>query len=378
MTHYRTVGVVPRKRHTVHYADDGRRYAEELIGQEGFSGASSLLYHRNSPSALLHAEVVEECVVLSDNLPVVPMHLRTDALTADGRHVLLGNDDVVIAWQQLRDPTPLLRDAVGDELAYIHRGTATLESVFGGLAVGDGDYVLVPAGVTHRWVPGVDGVELLRLEARGHIGPPRRYLSDNGQFLESAPYCERDLRAPTELLVSDEPGETEVLVRTRGGISRHHYAHHPFDVVGWDGCVYPWAFSIHDFEPIVGRIHQPPHVHQTFEGPGFVVCSFVPRPYDFHPDAVKVPYHHANTDSDEVLFYASGEFMSRGSGIGPGSLTLHPSGFIHGPQPGSFERARSADRTEEVAVMVDTFRPLRVSAAARDVADGTYERSWVE
>ena len=250
-----------------------------------------------------------------------------------------------------------------------------LESVFGAMRVEAGDYVVVPAGTTHRWVP--EGrVDALVVEARGHINPPRRYLSSDGQFLEHAPYCERDLRAPDRpLLVEGE--HIEVLVRTAGGLSRHTHRHHPFDVVGWDGALYPWSLNIHDFEPIVGRIHQPPPVHQTFEGPGFVVCSFVPRLFDFHPDAVKVPYHHANTDSDEVLFYSAGNFMSRaGSGIGVGSISYHPAGFVHGPQPGSFEASVAQSRTVEVAVMIDTFAPLGVTDAAREVSAPDYPWSW--
>jgi homogentisate 1,2-dioxygenase len=214
------------------------------------------------------------------------------------------------------------------------------------------------------------------LEARGHIRPPRRYLSPAGQFLEHAPYCERDLRGPeAPLLVED--GETPVLVRARDGLTRYTYRHHPFDVVGWDGCLYPYAFNIADFEPIVGRLHQPPPVHQTFEGPNFVVCSFVPRLFDFHPEAVPVPYNHANVDSDEVLFYVGGDFMSRkGSGIGLGSISLHPAGFVHGPQPGSVEAAIGKAGTEEVAVMVDTFRPLGLGAAAIEAEDPEYAWTW--
>jgi homogentisate 1,2-dioxygenase len=217
----------------------------------------------------------------------------------------------------------------------------------------------------------------LVLEAAGHVSIPSRYLTPTGQLREGAPFSERDLRPPLEPLVADQDGPAPVLVRSRQGWSRHCHANHPFDVVGWDGCAYPFALSIRDFEPLVGRIHQPPPVHQTFAGPGFVVCSFVPRPYDFDPESVKVPYHHANVDSDEVLFYAAGDFMSRrGSGVGVGSLTLHPSGFVHGPQPGSVEASVDATRTDETAVMIDTFAPLEISAASRSVADLSYPWSW--
>jgi homogentisate 1,2-dioxygenase len=269
----------------------------------------------------------------------------------------------------------LYRNAAGDELVYVQSGRATMESVFGVLPVGAGDYVVIPASTTHRWVL-EEPVEALVLETKGHVGIPPRYLTATGQMREGAPFSERDLRPPDGPLVVEE-GATPVLVRSRQGWSRHCHATHPFDVVGWDGCCYPYAFSIHDFEPIAGRIHQPPPVHQTFAGPGFVVCSFVPRPFDFGEGVVKVPYHHANVDSDEVLFYSDGDFMSRkGAGIEPGSLTLHPAGFVHGPQPGSVEASMDAVRTEETAVMIDTFEPLLVSDAARSVAADDYPWSW--
>jgi homogentisate 1,2-dioxygenase len=247
--------------------------------------------------------------------------------------------------------------------------------VFGPIDIGAGDYLLIPAGTTHRWRV-IEECEVLIIEASGHIDIPDRYLTPGGQLKEGAPFSERDLRASGETLIFDDE-DVEVLVRTRTGMSRHVHVHHPFDVIGWDGCLYPWAFSVFDFEPLVGRIHQPPPVHQTFAGPNFVVCSFVPRPYDFDPDAVKVPYHHANIDCDEVIFYAGGDFMSRaGSGIGPGSLSVHPSGFIHGPQPGSRELAATSTRTEELAVMIDTFGPLGLSPLALEISDPEYPFSW--
>ncbi len=382
MPHYRTVGDVPRKRHTRHHAD-GDRLHEELMGQEGFSSASSLLYHRHSPSAIVEVEVVDhEPGQATPDRPLVPRHIRTgDVETGHeatiGRTALLANDQVTIGWARATESSPLYRNAVGDELVFVQSGEAVLESAFGALAVRPGDYVVVPAGTTHRWAVDTGAVEMLTVEARGHVTPPARYLSANGQFLEHAPYCERDLRAPTEPLTV-EGERVPVVVRNRGGLSRHVHARHPFDVVGWDGSVYPWAFNVADFEPIVGRLHQPPPVHQTFAGPGFVVCSFVPRPFDFHPDAVKVPYHHANTDSDEVLFYSDGDFMSRsGSGIGVGSISFHPAGFVHGPQPGSFEASVDRDRTEETAVMIDTFAPLNVTDAARAASADDYPSSWI-
>jgi homogentisate 1,2-dioxygenase len=397
MPFYRRVGDVPRKRHIRFERPDGGLYSEELMGVEGFSADSALLYHRQLPTAIVKAEAVEEAsgaTQVTANRPLLPRHLRTHDLPAGGdavtgRRLLLANDDVRLL---LAAPGPgpagvpapesgeLYRNATGDELVYVESGTATLESVYGTLDVGPGDYVVIPTSTTHRWVPraapGEPAWRALVVEARGHIRPPRRYLSPAGQFLEHAPYCERDLRAPETPLVLDG-GETPVLVRTRDGLTRYTYRHHPFDVVGWDGCLYPYAFNIADFEPIVGRLHQPPPVHQTFEGPNFVVCSFVPRLFDFHPEAVPVPYNHANVDSDEVLFYVGGDFMSRaGSGIGLGSISLHPAGFVHGPQPGSVEASVGKAGTEEVAVMVDTFRPLGLGAAALETEDPEYPWTW--
>jgi homogentisate 1,2-dioxygenase len=293
-----------------------------------------------------------------------------------GRQALLANDDCRISYVLADTPSPLYRNAVGDECLYVESGRLRLLSTFGVLDLVAGDYAIVPTSVVHQLVP-VDGpVRLLTVEATGHIGPPRRYLSVRGQFLEHAPYCERDLRGPTEPLLV-EGTDVEVLVQHRRGWTRHVYAQHPFDVVGWDGCLYPWAFSIHDFEPITGRLHQPPPVHQTFEGPNFVICSFVPRKVDYHPLAVPVPYNHHNVDSDEVLFYTGGDYEARrGSGIGQGSLSLHPSGFTHGPQPGAVERSLGAERFDELAVMVDTFRPLDLCDAALACEDPGYAWTW--
>jgi len=384
--YYRKLGEVPRKRHQQFRAADGSLYAEELMGEEGFSSDSSLLYHRYIPTAISKAEAVDipkEWAVAGANEPLLPRHLRTHEIATGGdlvlgRKLLLGNDQVRIAYVAATEPSDLYRDALGDECIYIEEGSAVLESVFGPLEVGTGDYVVIPMSTTHRWVPTGNGpLRALVVEARGHIQPPARYLSQRGQFLEHAPFSERDLRAPERLIQKDET-DVGVLVRHRGGLTRYVYAHHPFDVVGWDGCLYPYAFSIYDFEPIVKRFHAPPPVHQTFEGPGFVLCSFCPRPFDFDPESVPVSYNHANVDSDEVLFYVGGDFMSRkGSGVGQGSISLHPAGFIHGPQPGSVEATLGQPRTEEWAVMIDTFAPLDLGEAARACEDSDYAWSWL-
>jgi homogentisate 1,2-dioxygenase len=387
MPYYRRVGEIPPKRHTQFRGPDGELYAEELMGTEGFSSSSSLLYHRRPPTALVAAEAVpEKDPGLGPNEPLLPHHLRTGNLAAGGdlvadRTLLLANAFVRLLVAQPSEPSGLYRNATGDEIVYLRQGNARLDSVFGSLECHAGDYVVVPTSTTHRWVPdGDEPVHALIIEARGHVGPPDRYLSATGQFLEHSPYCERDLRGPDEPLIAggdDAERPADVLVRQRDGLTR--YAHHPFDVVGWDGCLYPYKLSIHDFEPVTGRVHQPPPVHQTFAGPRFVVCSFVPRKLDYHPLAVPVPYNHANVDSDEVLYYCAGDFTSRkGAGIEPGSISLHPAGFIHGPQPGSVERALGQEATDEMAVMLDTFDPLLLAEGARACDDADYAWSWAQ
>ena len=389
MPYYRQVGEVPRKRHTQFRQPDGSLYAEELMGVEGFSSDASLLYHRNIPTAIVSSETYDApSFPRRPNHPLKPRHFKTHKLGGAsaardavlGRQHLMANADVCISYVVATQPSPLYRNAIGDECVYVESGAAVVETVFGAMAVGAGDYVVIPTSTTHRWVP--DGeLRLLVTEASGHIRPPKRYLSGKGQFLEHAPYCERDLRGPGEPLTVDG-SDVEVLVQHRGPggstlWTRYVYAHHPFDVVGWDGCLYPHVFSIHDFEPITGRLHQPPPVHQTFEGPNFVICSFVPRLFDYHPDGIPAPYNHANVDSDEVIFYTGGDFMSRkGAGIEQGSISLHPSGFTHGPQPGSVEASIGKERTDELAVMVDTFRPLDLLDPAIACEDTAYAWTW--
>ncbi|ACU34062.1 homogentisate 1,2-dioxygenase [Actinosynnema mirum] len=392
MPYYRQVGDIPRKRHTQFRSPDGSLYAEELMGVEGFSADSALLYHRHLPTAIVDAVTVPDTRgPLVPNLPLKPRHFRTEPLVGSdpggpggpggaadavtGRRVLFGNADVVICFAAATEPSPLYRNAFGDELLYVQSGEGVVETIYGALVVESGDYVVLPTSCTYRLAPRTP-MRLLVLEATGHIGPPKRYLSARGQFLEHSPYCERDLRGPAEPLLVDGE-DVDVLVRHRAGLTRMTYAAHPFDVVGWDGCLYPWVFNIGDFEPITGRVHQPPPVHQTFEGPNFVVCSFVPRKVDYHPLAVPVPYNHANVDSDELMFYVGGDYEARkGSGIGLGSLSLHPAGCAHGPQPGAVEASLGAESFDETAVMVDTFRPLELGEAALAGEDARYAWSW--
>lgn len=383
--YYRSAGAIPPKRHTQHRAASGELYFEELMGEEGFSSNSSLLYHTHIPAAVVDAAIWKlPDHTLTANAPLLPRHFRTQDLRAGadpvtGRRLLLGNTDVRLGYVAADTASPLYRNAIGDECAYLESGHARLETVFGHLACGPGDYVVIPRGTTHRWVP--DGlVRAYIIEANSHIAPPRRYLSRLGQFLEHAPYCERDLRPPSE---PQPVTATEVPVHVKhrgpGGVSGtvHVYAQHPFDVVGWDGGLWPYAFNISDFEPLTGRVHQPPPAHQVFEGHNFVVCNFVPRKVDYHPLSIPVPYYHSNVDSDEVLFYCGGDYAARkGSSIGQGSISLHPGGHPHGPQPGAYERSIGTEFFDEIAVMVDTFRPLDLGEAARASEDAAYAWTW--
>ncbi|MFB9660232.1 homogentisate 1,2-dioxygenase [Glycomyces mayteni] len=391
MAYYRSVGSVPPKRHTQHRTPAGGLYREELMGEEGFSSDSSLLYHSGIPSAIVDAapwDVPGQAT--EEHRPLKPRHFKLHELTdpdwkaADavtGRRLVLGNADVRISYAVAGAASPLYRNAVGDECVYVESGSATVETVFGALPARRGDYVVIPRATTHRWVPeGPEPLRLYAIEANSHITPAKRYLSRYGQLLEHAPFCERDLHGPDEpLILAGE--DVEVLVKHRGsrGITgtRYVYATHPFDAVGWDGCLYPYTFNIEDFEPITGRVHQPPPAHQVFEGQNFVICNFVPRKVDYHPLAVPVPYYHSNVDSDEVMFYCGGDYEARkGSGIGQGSISLHPGGHSHGPQPGAMERSLGAEFFDELAVMVDTFRPLELGEGAAASEDPGYAWTW--
>jgi homogentisate 1,2-dioxygenase len=392
MAYYRQVGEVPGKRHTQFRDPEGNLYYEELMGEEGFSSDSSLLYHRGVPSAITASEVWE----LPDqstvaNHPLKPRHLKlhdlfdvdaakqVDAVT--GRRLVLGNGDVRISYVVTGATSPYYRNAIGDECVYVESGSGTVETVFGVLTYRAGDYVVIPRATTHRWVPS-EVSRLYPIEANSHIAPPKRYLSKYGQLLEHAPYCERDLYGPTEIF-TETGTDIEVLVKHRGNApggvvgTRFLYDTHPFDVVGWDGCLYPYTFNIEDYMPITGKVHQPPPVHQVFEGNNFVICNFLPRKVDYHPLSVPVPYYHSNVDSDEVMFYVGGDYEARkGSGIGIGSISLHPGGHAHGPQPAAIEASLGAEYFEESAVMVDTFRPLELGEGGQAVDDGKYAWVW--
>ena len=394
MAHYRQVGPVPGQRHTLFKDDTGKILYEELMGEEGFSSDSSLLYHRHIPSGIVGARTWElPDQSLTPNEPLLPRHLKphdlftdeqassTDAVT--GRQLMLGNGDVRLSYALVGATSPLYKNAMGDECVYVERGSALLETQFGALEASEGDYVIIPRATIHRWVLREgETARLYFIEANSHIAPPKRYLSRYGQFLEHAPYCERDLHGPSEPLLRDEQ-DVEVYIKHRGrgegGITGtvHVVPEHPFDVVGWDGCLYPYTFNIRDYMPITGKVHQPPPAHQVFEGHNFVVCNFVPRKVDYHELSVPVPYYHSNVDSDEIMFYVDGDYEARkGSGIAKGSISVHPGGHAHGPQPGAVEASLGAEYFDETAVMVDTFRPLDLGPGARATDDGRYASSW--
>lgn len=384
MTYYYKLGEIARKRHTQFRQADGSLYHEEVMGIHGFAGAQSILYHLRPPTAVRRVGLVATApLVYEEAGPLRPRHLRAAPLPAggdaiSGRVPLMGNSDVVLHIARPTEPMSYwYKFAHGDDVMFIHEGTGVLESQYGRLRYGPGDYLVVPTGVIWRLLPDAGSPQrMLVVESFGHVAPPKRYLNNYGQFLENSPYCERDIRPPDELVTHDEAGEFEVRVKARDQITCFVYDHHPLDVVGWDGHLWPFAFNIADFEPITGRVHQPPPVHQTFDGPGYVLCSFVPRLFDYHPLAIPAPYNHSNVDSDEVLYYVEGNFMSR-RGIEVGSFTIHPNGIPHGPHPGTYEGSIGKQSTEELAVMVDTFRPLRLTKRAVEMEDEGYVYSWL-
>ncbi|HEU4629960.1 MAG TPA: homogentisate 1,2-dioxygenase [Gemmatimonadaceae bacterium] len=382
---YHSLGRMPRKRHTAFRKPDGGLYSEQLVGHEGFHGTSSLLYHVHPPTTVKSVKHLRDVAYeADDDATLKHRHFRTGEVRKGGsptldRVPLLFNADIAMLYVEPDEQDAhFYRNAQGDEVVYVAKGEGVLETQFGDLPYREGDYVVIHRGIMHRWKMDLSTPhKLLVMESRGHVRWPKRYRNDFGQLVEGAPYSERDIRRPMELRTYDEMGDHRVLVKQYDALHEYVLDHHPFDVVGWDGYFYPWAFNIHDFEPIVGRVHQPPPVHQTFEGNNFVICSFCPRPFDFDPNAVPAPYNHSNVDSDEVIFYASEEFMSR-KGIEFGSITHHPDGIPHGPHPGRAEASVGQKETKELAVMMDSFRPLRVAKAARAIEDPDYHRSWIE
>jgi len=382
---YHKLGKIPHKRHIQFRKPNGGFYYEQLFGTVGFDGMSSNMYHEHRPTQvkeikgsysvapkIARANNIQSYRLRGFQVPKTPDYLES-------RKAVLTNSDLTIVLAAPSDKTQdyFYKNTDADELIFVHRGTGKLRTILGNLDFKYGDYLLIPRGVIYKIDFDTDDNRLFIVESRRPIYTPKRYRNWFGQLLEHSPFCERDIRRPEELETNDEKGEFLIKVRKQDEIFDMVYASHPFDVVGYDGYNFPYAFSIHDFEPITGRIHQPPPVHQTFESDAFVVCSFVPRLYDYHPESVPAPYNHSNIDSDEVLYYVDGDFMSRND-IEAGHISLHPAGIPHGPHPGAMERSIGKVDTQELAVMVDTFKPLMVTEEAMKIADEQYYQSWLD
>jgi homogentisate 1,2-dioxygenase len=385
MPYYHKLGQIPHKRHTQFRKPDGGLYSEQLFSTEGFSNDSSLLYHNHPPTQIIHVDeplnvapvIAEEKMLKHRSFEGFNIKPERDFLQS--RKAILVNNDchVVLAAPQTSMNNYFYKNADADEMLFIHEGKGILRTMYGELPFDYGDYLVIPRGTIYQIQFADTHNRLFIVESFSPIRFPKKYLSKYGQLLEHSPYCERDIHAPQNLPTYDEKGDFLIKTKKKGMLYGLHYGHHPFDVVGWDGCCYPFSFSIHDFEPITGRVHQPPPVHQTFEGNNFVVCSFCPRLFDYHPQAIPAPYNHSNIDSDELLYYVDGDFMSR-KNVTRGMITLHPSGIPHGPHPGSVEKSIGAKETKELAVMVDTFHPLQLTVEALDIENQNYTMSWAE
>ena len=385
MPHYYSVGTIPHKRHTQFRQADGTLYSEQLFSTEGFSNDYSLLYHIHPPTEIIATNepydamprIAEEKMLKHRSFEGFNIKPEADYLKSR-KPVLVNNDcHIVLAAPTRSMGNYFYKNADADELIFVHHGSGILKTMYGELAFGYGDYLVVPRGTIYQIDFDKDDNRLFIVESFSPIRYPRRYLSPYGQLLEHSPYCERDIRGPEGMEPKNEKGDFLICTKKKGRIYGIHYGHHPFDVVGWDGCCYPFVFSIHDFEPITGRVHQPPPVHQTFEGHNFVVCSFCPRLFDYHPLSIPAPYNHSNIDSDEVLYYVDGDFMSR-KNVTRGMITLHPGGIPHGPHPGAVQRSIGARETKELAVMVDTFHPLMLTEDALGIENPGYTMSWAE
>lgn len=382
---YHKLGKIPPKRHTQFHKPNGGLYYEQLFGTIGFDGMSTNLYHEHRPTQVKEIKgsySVAPKIARANNIQSYRFRGFQVTPTPDfleSRKAVLTNSDCTITLAAPTNKTQeyFYKNTDSDELIFVHKGTGKLRTILGNLDFKYGDYLLIPRGIIYKIDFDTEDNRLFIVESRRPIYTPKRYRNWFGQLLEHSPFCERDIRRPEELETYDEKGDFLIKVRKQDEIFDMVYATHPFDVVGYDGYNYPYAFSIHDFEPITGSIHQPPPVHQTFETDAFVVCSFVPRMYDYHPDAIPAPYNHSNIDSDEVLYYVDGDFMSRND-IAPGHISLHPAGIPHGPHPGTMEKSIGQTRTEELAVMVDTFKPLMVTEEAMKIVDEKYYQSWLE
>jgi homogentisate 1,2-dioxygenase len=384
MPQYQTRGQVPSKRHIVFRKPDGELYAEELVSTEGFSDVYSLIYHAFPPTmvkSVAEPMNVAPVVALGKNMQnrsFKGFHLPQSNDFLESRKAILVNRDVYISLAAPRNSMTdyFFKNSQADEMIFVHRGNGLLHTIFGSIEFCYGDHLIIPRGTIYQMEFNDSDNRLFIVESRQPLRFPKRYLNKAGQLLEHAPYCERDIKTPQNLVTNDQKGEFLVKIKQHDCIYPYTYGSHPFDAIGWDVCHYPFGLSIHNFEPITGRIHQPPPVHQTFETPTFVTCAFVPRLYDYHPESIPAPYHHSNVDSDEVLYYVAGDFMSRNN-IEQGMITLHPIGIPHGPHPGAAERSIGKTGTEELAVMVDTFSPLMLTQEAIELEVKDYYKSWL-
>lgn len=382
--HYHSLGAIPNKRHIQYRQPDGSLYHEELFSTEGFSDTYSILYHCHPPTQIVQVgepysvapKVVHDKQLKPRSL--MGFHTTPEDDYLKSRKPVLVNDDckIILAAPRKSMDNYFFKNADADEIIFVHEGSGVLKSMYGQLTFEYGDYLVIPRGTTYQLHFNTEDNRLFIVESTSPIVTPKRYRNQFGQHLEHSPFCERDIRKPTHLETHNEQGQFLFYIKKQDVIYPYTYLNHPFDVIGWDGYVYPYAFSIHNFEPITGRVHMPPPIHQTFETRGFVVCSFVPRLYDYHPLSIPAPYHHSNIDSDEVLYYVDGDFMSR-KHVERGMITLHPGGIPHGPHPGTIEKSIGAKETRELAVMVDTFRPLKITDHAAAIEDANYYQSWL-
>lgn len=384
MSRYHTLGRIPKKRHTTFKKEDGSLYQEELFGTAGFAGMSSLIYHLYPPtvvSEIKRGADVSPKIAIDKNMKAMSFKgfsLQPEQDFLDSRKTLFANNDLHIGLAAPKEFSKnyFYRNSDADEMLFIHIGSGKLRTMYGNIDFSYGDYLIIPRGTTYQIDFDTEDNRILYIESFSPILTPNRYRNNFGQLLEHSPFCERDFRVPKDLKTHDEKGEFKVISKKQGVLWEYTHANHPFDVVGWDGFHYPYAFSIHDFEPLTGRIHMPPPIHQQWEAAGFVVCSFVPRMYDYHPEAIPAPYHHSNIDSEELLYYVDGDFMSRNN-IEKGQITLHPGGIPHGPHPGAIERSVGKKETGELAVMIDPFNPVMITEEALKLEVDDYYKSWI-
>jgi len=385
MPRYHTLGKIPPKRHTTFKKSDGSLYQEELFGTAGFIGISSLIYHLYPPTVVSEVKKIKDItpkIAVAKNMKALSFKgfsLKPEADYIDSRKILFVNNDLKIGLAAPKSFSKdyFYRNSDSDEMLFIHVGSGKLRTMYGELQFKYGDYLIIPRGTTYQIDFDTENNRFLFIESASAITTPKRYRNNFGQLLEHSPYCERDFRVPQNLKTHDEKGRFKILSKKQNVLWEYTHTNHPFDVVGWDGFNYPYAFSIHDFEPITGRIHMPPPIHQQWEANGFVVCSFVPRLFDYHPDSIPAPYHHSNIDSEELLYYVDGDFMSRNN-IEKGQITLHPGGIPHGPHPGAIERSIGKEKTEELAVMIDPFNPVMITEEAMNLEVEGYYKAWNE